>query len=84
MKLLLAISAALGALAFWRRASLKEDVGKATDAVKSVPAKVRARAGGDESDAAEGAAEADAGGDAPDTSASEESASAEESSAPAN
>ena len=56
-KLLLISAAALGALAFWRRNTLKDDVGQAGDAVKNATQKARSR--GDELlDDAETAADA--------------------------
>jgi hypothetical protein len=42
-KLLLLVAAVLGALAFWRRDTLKDDVNKAGDAVKGATDKVRSR-----------------------------------------
>ena len=66
-KLLLISTAALGGLAFWRRKTLKDDVGQAGDAVKNATQKVRSR--GDElADTAETAvdAAADAATDAAD------------------
>ncbi len=51
MKILLLVVAALGALAFWRKDTLKDDVGKAGDAVKTAGEKIRSRGGNAAEDA---------------------------------
>ena len=69
MKLIAAIVGALGALAFWRRKSLKEDSEKVVAAGKDAATKANARLRG------EGAAESadDASDDSPAESSGEES-----------